>query len=428
AVDHTVNKVWKPTEMEKAFRVYENGAEGGWWGYSVDAGDFEQLSSHMRGLGAKIRYDYVQSYCDARGLDPGDLTEDEWNAIGDEGIEHVKRQFDERIARKADIAKIQADTLDLMELFREKGLLERGYSNPMYSGHDDLEMLMNRLGNMVETVKRDAGRFELVDVTDYDVADPKDRDGLLPRQWVADLIFEWYNNGQEAYQAKLAELGLVDLSTPSAATVEGGHWQLAETRIDSADYAQEFTGCGSPITWADEDKKLFASFNTSIRVAVAANSLEMYYETVDCYDTDEGPYPSSANLYAKKCEWTPFPDKIVPGETYRITVRAYVTADGGTNAINGKVANFSIQDLLGDVTGASGAGEGVSVTAPVLAKGEQAAGKETVEVFEISLGVSQDPGAIGVFRARVSSGASPGAWGEILYIYKWVEPAGASGA
>ncbi|MBN1630111.1 MAG: hypothetical protein JW990_10135, partial [Thermoleophilia bacterium] len=207
--------------------------EGGWWGYSVDAGDFEQLSSHMRGLGAKIRYDYVQSYCDARGLDPGDLTEDEWNAIGDEGIEHVRRQFDERLARKADIEKIQADTLDLMELFREKGLLERSYSNPMYSGHDDLEMLMNRLGNMVETVKRDAGRFELVDATDYDVADPKDRGKLLPRQWVADLIFEWYSNGQEAYQAKLAELGLVDPHPPLAelAGEWSGTWQLTAWEI-----------------------------------------------------------------------------------------------------------------------------------------------------------------------------------------------------
>ncbi|MBN1630110.1 MAG: DUF4339 domain-containing protein [Thermoleophilia bacterium] len=207
-----------------------------------------------------------------------------------------------------------------------------------------------------------------------------------------------------------------------------GHWQLIDTRTNSEPYAQAFTDPGSPITWADEDKKLFRSFDTNIRVTVAANSLEMHYETIDCYYADKPPYPSNPNSYAKKCEWTPFPERIVPRETYTITVRAYVTADGGTNAINSKVANFSIQDLLGDVTGASGAGEGVSVTAPVLAKGEQAAGKETVEVLRISLGVPQDPSAMGVFRARVSSGASPGAWGEILYIYKWIEPAGAAGA
>ncbi|MBN1629290.1 MAG: FecR domain-containing protein [Thermoleophilia bacterium] len=222
-----------------------------------------------------------------------------------------------------------------------------------------------------------------------------------------------------------ASMLVASLAHPSASAAQEqeGYWRLAETWLDSQDYTREFTGPGSPITWADKDKKLFLSFDTSIRVAVSGTSLEMHYETVDCYDTDEGPYPTRHNHYAKKCEWTPFPEKIVPGETYEITVRAYVADDGGTNAINAKAANFSIQDLLGDASGGSGAGKGVSVTAPTLAKGEQAAGKETVETLEIGLGrPAKDPPGQGVFRARVSSGASPGAWGEILYIYEWVDP------
>ncbi|MBN1631930.1 MAG: hypothetical protein JW990_19420 [Thermoleophilia bacterium] len=208
----------------------------------------------------------------------------------------------------------------------------------------------------------------------------------------------------------------------AAAQDQEGYWKLAETRLDSEDYAQEFPGAGSPITWLDEDKKLFWSFTTNYRVAVSGTSLEMHHDTVDCYFTEELPYPTRPNHYAKKFEWTPFPEKIIPGETYEITVRAYNSDDGGTLAINAKVANFSLQQLLGDVTGASGAGSAVSLTAPSLAKGEQAAGKETVKTLEISLGrPSGDPPGQGVFRARVSSGAVPGAWGEILYIYEWVD-------
>lgn len=208
----------------------------------------------------------------------------------------------------------------------------------------------------------------------------------------------------------------------AAAQEREGYWKLAETRLDSEDYTREFTGCGSPITWTDKDKKLFLSFTTHLRVTVSGTSLEMHHDTVDCYDTGELPYPSRPNHYAKKCEWTPFPKKIVPGETYPITVRAYITDDGGTLGINAKIANFSLEDLLGDVTGASGAGRAVSLCAPNLAKGEQAAGKETVKTLEISLGrPSGDPPGQGVFRARVSSGGVPGAWGEVLYIYEWVD-------
>ena len=91
----------------------------------------------------------------------------------------------------------------------EKGLLERSFSNPMYSGREgeDLEMLMTRLFGMIEKVKRETGRSAIVDITDFDVADPHEHSDLIPQQVLADLIWTYYYDGADEYQQKLIELG-----------------------------------------------------------------------------------------------------------------------------------------------------------------------------------------------------------------------------
>jgi|GEM_PF-1262847 hypothetical protein len=209
--NEVINNVWFRPEIEKAFQVYKNGAEGGWFGYSVDAGNWDQLSAQMRGAFAKVRTDYIQAFCDSHGLDPATLTEEEHNRIGDEGMEKLHNQFDERLARQAEIEQIRATQEQLMEMFAEKGLLEEVIgTNPMYTGNEDLEMLMNRLMNMTAKVLQDTGRNEIITHSfDENIDEPGTR---IYAQDVADLVWIWYvnqPNSEEAYQQALIDKGLI---------------------------------------------------------------------------------------------------------------------------------------------------------------------------------------------------------------------------
>lgn len=210
--NEVINNVWFRPEIEKAFQVYKNGAEGGWFGYSVDAGNWDQLSAQMRGAFAKVRTDYIQAYCDSHGLDSSSLTEEEHNRIGDEGMDKLHNQFDERLARQAEIEQIRATQEQLMEMFAEKGLLEEVIgTNPMYTGNEDLEMLMNRLMNMTAKILQDTGRNEIITHSfDENIDEPGTQ---IYAQDVADLVWVWYvnqPNSEEAYQQALIDKGLIE--------------------------------------------------------------------------------------------------------------------------------------------------------------------------------------------------------------------------
>jgi len=214
---HT-RELWMNNEIEKAYQVYSNGAEGGHYGYSVDSvltdpDAWNKITDQNRSSFEKVAGDYLTAYCKAEGIDVSQLNEAARDKIRAEGLENLKHQFDERMARRDEIDKIKADNKALMEKFAEKGLLERMIgTNPMYNGrpNEDLEMLMDRLKNMTDRIMRDTGRFEIVDGTDWDAADPLERDNLIPMDVLVELTYQWYDKDlrykPDVYDAVLKEL------------------------------------------------------------------------------------------------------------------------------------------------------------------------------------------------------------------------------
>ena len=213
--DEVITNVWFNPEIEKAFQVYKNGAEGGWFGYSVDARNWTALSTQMRGSFLKVQSDYVDSYCKARGIDPAGLSEEKRNQIADMGMDRLKSQFDERVSNQEQIDEIKANKQALMEMFAKQQLLIRDTVNPMYTGNEDLEMLMSRLLNMSEKILRDTGRSEIIFHSfDEDI----DRPGTqIYGQQLAEIARIWYINREKspeeaeaAYQQALIDMGLVE--------------------------------------------------------------------------------------------------------------------------------------------------------------------------------------------------------------------------
>ncbi len=213
--DEVITNVWFNPEIEKAFQVYKNGAEGGWFGYSTEPRNWTALSTQMRGVFLKVQSDYVDSYCAARGIDPATLSEERRTQIADMGMDRLKSQFDERVSNQEQIDEIKANKQALMEMFAQKQLLIRDTVNPMYSGNEDLEMLMSRLLNMTEKILRDTGRSEIIF---HSFDENIDRPGTqIYGQQLAEIARIWYINREKspeeaeaAYQQALIDMGLVE--------------------------------------------------------------------------------------------------------------------------------------------------------------------------------------------------------------------------
>jgi len=107
----------------------------------------------------------------------------------------IKAQFDERIERRSAIEAIEAQQHELMALFAERGLLDESISNnPMYTGNEDLEMLMTRLQNISQKMMTDLGRTNIVDHHQWNSTDPFERDKLIQPEVLAELVNQFYAN------------------------------------------------------------------------------------------------------------------------------------------------------------------------------------------------------------------------------------------
>jgi hypothetical protein len=200
-VNHWVDDLWKAPGLEKAYEVYATGQDK--YGFrDVEQGNFEDVYNQLGGLADKVRSDYVNGYCKMRGIDPKSLSRDEHLRIGERGLELLRKQWETRYTRREEIERIRANEMALIEMFKEKGLLDMVPGrNPMFSGHEDLEMMLNRLQQMTQRILNDTGRTSFV-THSYDYTDP---DIQLWGQDIADLVWVWYSNFREGGQAQAME-------------------------------------------------------------------------------------------------------------------------------------------------------------------------------------------------------------------------------
>ena len=219
-VNHWVDDLWKAPGLEKAYEVYATGQDK--YGFrDVEQGNFEDVYNQLGGLADKVRSDYVNGYCKMRGIDPKSLSREEHARIGERGLDLLRQQWESRYSRREEIERIRVNEMALIEFFKEKGLLEMVPGrNPMYTGNEDIEMMLNRLQQMTQRVLRDTGRTGFV-THSYDYTDP---DNQLWGQDIADLVWIWYANrpnSEEAYLEALIERDLVAAASEDAGCVSG---------------------------------------------------------------------------------------------------------------------------------------------------------------------------------------------------------------
>lgn len=172
---------WKNEEIDAAYRAYKEGANGYFWGYNVDPGDFDGVWSQMRGVGRQIEIDAIDKENAIRedsGLPP--LSEREVERVKAALKETMRKQFEARSKNEDKLAN-EADQLRLLvNTFKDAGFLDR-YGGPegIEKKGYDLETKLDVLHHFARKMMRETGRGEISDKIGLIMKDKISADDIL---------------------------------------------------------------------------------------------------------------------------------------------------------------------------------------------------------------------------------------------------------
>lgn len=205
-------RIWDDPGMQEAFEIYKNGTkdEESLWGYQVSSGDFDKLWDQMKGVAKEVINTELNSYCISNNKKAEELTEEEIKIISQDAKQRTKNEFSERLEQEKEIEKIKNENISMVQILEAKGLFSLEESNPAFEPEDDIANLINRIYGKIEDIKRDTERFEVVlqdeKISQESEANPEK---MIKAQDLADLVYIWFEKGEESYKQKITDLKLI---------------------------------------------------------------------------------------------------------------------------------------------------------------------------------------------------------------------------
>ena len=212
AADITERQInrWRDQELEAAYQVYVKGANSNipFWGYQVEAGNFNQVWSQMRGLENKIQSDALKNYAAANNKTVSQLDNATIEMVRKQTKENLQLEFSKRKEQESKIEALKAENLKLIKEFENANLLtERAFG---YTDNTSFDLRLIRLFIVKDMILKDTkSRIGFTGVNEA---------GIISAKTVAGLIQLWYSeNGKELYRKELIRLGYLK-ETDQAAT------------------------------------------------------------------------------------------------------------------------------------------------------------------------------------------------------------------
>jgi hypothetical protein len=194
-VQHQID-TWKDAEIEAAYQVYKNGANGYFWGYNVEPGQFEDLYNQMRGIAVRLEGEAVQREIRRREtMQMRPATAEELEAVREAVKENLKRQFEQRAQQEQALAEREADIRSLIEQMQAANLLEKhrfGF-DPVY---DTLETRLDKLFHLARKILRDTNRSNWT-------TGALTTDEQLSAGELSILMQIWYSEGRDRYAEEI---------------------------------------------------------------------------------------------------------------------------------------------------------------------------------------------------------------------------------
>lgn len=217
---------WKNAEVEAAYNAFNHGANGVFYGYNVDKGDFDSVWDQMRGIRRQLEIEAIKKENDIRaesGMPP--LTESQMDRIRDRLKESYKQQFTLRSEKEAEFADQEAKMKMLVEAFKRGNLLDPTFGPSGLDKGLDLENKLDVLYHFAQKMMKDTKRFDL-----------SDKNGLIMDKAISvDDITQgariWFSgpDGPKKYKQFLKDRFNIDMS-PALKDLAGS-WQNGKMKI-----------------------------------------------------------------------------------------------------------------------------------------------------------------------------------------------------
>lgn len=210
---------WKDTEVEAAFTAYNHGANGVFYGYNVDKGDFDSVWDQMRGIRRQLEIEAIRKENENRsdaGMDP--LTESQMDIVRDRVKESFRKQFKLRSEQEAQFEEQEKKLKMLIDAFKRANILDSTLGPSGLDKGFDYETKLDVLSHFADKIMADTKRFEL-----------SDKDGLVMNKAISvDDIARgaryWFSepDGKKKYQQFLKDR--FNISSYPALSDLAGKW------------------------------------------------------------------------------------------------------------------------------------------------------------------------------------------------------------
>ena len=155
---------WKNSEVEAAYEAYKNGADGVFWGYNVDPGEFDDVWLQMRGIRRQLELEMIKTENSNRE-DAGmpELTDKQEELMRASLKEKYRKQFAERAKKDDEIKKAEERLRILVNAFKDKDVFSDSLGPAGLDKGYDFEQKLDLLNHFAQKMINDTGRSEVVD-------------------------------------------------------------------------------------------------------------------------------------------------------------------------------------------------------------------------------------------------------------------------
>lgn len=153
---------WKNSEVEAAFKAYKDGADGKFWGYNVDKGDFDGVWTQMRGIGRQLELEAIAKENAIRaesGMPP--LNEKQEDSVRAGVKESFRKQFELRSKNEDAIKKTEEDLRTMVDAFQKANFFSSALGPQGLDKGLGYEEKLDVLGHFMQKIMNDTGRHDL---------------------------------------------------------------------------------------------------------------------------------------------------------------------------------------------------------------------------------------------------------------------------
>lgn len=163
AINGQINN-WKNEEVDAAYSAYKNGANGHFWGYNVDKGDFSSVWDQMRGVRRQLELEAINRENDIRNeAGMPELTEREENLVRERVKNSYQRQFAERDKKEEALKKEEEKLKQIFEGFRKADMFSNALGPKGLDKGFGYEEKLEVLHHFAKKIMQDTNRMEISD-------------------------------------------------------------------------------------------------------------------------------------------------------------------------------------------------------------------------------------------------------------------------